>query len=276
MKIIFLTTLANTIFAFNLLAQYLPTVNTYYTESNNSGVGKENMSFSLSNGYIKINDPYYNTEKRYGPLKLSQTGFTNEGFYYEFYKPDLESGNPSLINARTFYMYKIAFESKGGEVIYVLEGESINNTLYHKFYYTQLGYNKIYGKSENNRGGNSILKETNFDVMDVIMSSNSISQIMSKINFAFEQTKKVTSNDGNTVSISYENNSLIHPLVAYTKEGNVKHIIFMMPKENSDEIAKALINRFGLTKIGGEDLIVRGNITYDYRGDGPVGMIVIK
>jgi hypothetical protein len=275
MKTTLLTILVKTIFAFNLYSQYLPLTSTYYTESNNSGVGKENMSFSLSNGYIKINDPYYNTEKRYGPLKLSQTGFTDEGFYYEFYKPDLESGNPNLINARTFYMYKIAYETKGGAVIYILEGESISNTLYHKFYYTQFGYNKIYGKSNNN-GAGTALKETNFDVMDVIMSSHSISQIMSKINFAFEQTNKTLSNDGNTVTITYENNSLINALVAYTKEGNVKHIVFLMPKENSNEIAKALINRFGLSKVNGEDLIIRGNITYDYRSDGEVGMIVIK
>ena len=274
MKAFLLTTLSNTIFAFNLLAQYLPITSTCYTESNNSGVGKENMSFSLSNEYIKINDPYYNTEKRYGPLKLSQTGFTDEGFYYELYKPNLESGNPNLINARTFYIYKIAYETKGGAVIYILEGESISNTLYHKFFYTQFGYNKIYGKS--NSGTSNALKETDFDVMDVIMSSNSISQIMSKINFSFEQTKKSLSNDGNTVTITYENNSLVSPLVAYTKDGNVKHIIFLMPKENSNEIAKALINKFGINKVNGEDLIVRGNVTYDYRIDGEVGMIVIK
>jgi hypothetical protein len=262
--------------SFNAVGQYLPLIQTYYTETNNKGIGKENMSFSISNGYIRIVDEYYKTEKNYGPLNLSQTGFTEEGFYFEFFKPDYESGDQRIINTRTFYMYKVAYESKGGSVIYVLEGESINGTLYHKFYYTNLGYNKIYGSSKNSKNSTNVLKETNFNITEVIMESTSTSQVISKINFAFEQTKKSTSTDGNTITISYENNSLINPLVAYTKDGNVKHIVFLMPLENADEITKALINRFGLSKIGGKDIIVNGSITYDYRSDGPVGMIIIK
>jgi hypothetical protein len=108
------------------------------------------------------------------------------------------------------------------------------------------------------------------------MNSTTLSQIMAKINFSFEQSgEKTKSDDGRFVSVRYKNSSLINPLVTYTAQGDVKQIIFLMPLSNSNSIRKDLISKFGTKSVDGTEVIQRGNLTYDIRSKGEIGMIVI-
>jgi len=75
------------------------------------------------------------------------------------------------------------------------------------------------------------MSEENFDIESVILNSTSLTQIMAKINFSFEQKgEKKRSADGAFVTVRYKNESLITPLVTYTSQGEVTQIIFLMPK----------------------------------------------
>jgi hypothetical protein len=121
------------------------------------------------------------------------------------------------------------------------------------------------------------LKEKNFDIESVILNSTSLTQIMAKINFSFEQKgEKKRSDDGAYVTVQYKNESLITPLVTYTSQGDVTQIIFLMPNKNSDSIGMELIRRYGTKVINGNEVIQRGYLTYDIRSDGDVGIFIIK
>jgi hypothetical protein len=116
----------------------------------------------------------------------------------------------------------------------------------------------------------------NFDINNIVINSTSLNQIASKITFSFEQDgDKKTSNDGNYVTVTYKNNSLIRPLITYTRNGDVTQIVLLVPLSISTSIGKDLIRKFGTTYVNGEE-VVRGNgLTYDIRHDNEVGVIVI-
>jgi hypothetical protein len=121
------------------------------------------------------------------------------------------------------------------------------------------------------------LSEKKFDIESVILNTTSLTQIIAKINFSFEQKgEKKRSDDGNYITIQYKNESLITPLVTYTSNGEVTQIIFLMPKNNSDSIGLELIRRYGTKVINGEEVIQKGYLTYDIRSDGDVGFLIIK
>jgi hypothetical protein len=120
------------------------------------------------------------------------------------------------------------------------------------------------------------LKENDFNIEEVILNSTSLTQIMAKINFSFEQFgEKKRSNDGKYVTVRYKNSSLINPFITYTGQGGVTQILFMMPIANSEIIGKQLISKYETKKIDGEDVIQRGNLTYEITSDGEVGIIII-
>jgi hypothetical protein len=253
-------------------SQTVPETTTQYSKIENGSIGKEDFTFSLNNGYITIEDKYYNTSTNYGPLTLQETGYSDEGLYYEYYKPDLNS-NPLAFKGREMKAYKFNYDKKGGTLLIINEGRVINNQLRLKFYYTNEGYAKVNGNSS---GNNNELKESNFNIEDVILNSTSLSQIMAKINFSFEQNgEKKKSTDGRYVTVNYKNNSLINPLVTYTAQGEVTQIIFLMPISNANLIGTQLIIKFGTKVVNGEQVIQRGNLTYDIRSEGQIGTIVI-
>ncbi|MFN4198451.1 MAG: hypothetical protein ACK4FS_05425 [Flavobacterium sp.] len=123
------------------------------------------------------------------------------------------------------------------------------------------------------------LKEKDFDIESLILNSTSLSQIMVNINFSFEQHgEKRKSENGTLITVRYENNSLITPLVTYTLQGEVSQIIFLMPRNNVDLIGKELIKKYGTKVINSNEIIQRGSLTYDirYDEDGEIGILIIK
>lgn len=259
----------------NAYSQYIPSTTTVFSKSENGSIGNEKFTFSLYNSFITIVDNYYNTSKKYGPLFLEETGYDKYGYYFEFYKPDIKSDPFGFTGGKALIAYRFIYTSKGGNILYIAELEIIGEQVSAKIFYTKEGYNK---ENSNQSSNNSELKETNFDISDVIMNSTTLSQIMAKISFSFEQSgEKERSVDGAFVIIEYKNNSLIQALVRYTLQGNVAEIIFVMPKNISDPIGNELIRKYGTKIINGEEVIQRGYLTYDIRSDGEdIGIFVIK
>ena len=257
----------------NAYSQYIPSTTTEYSKPENGSIGSEKFTFSLYNSFITIVDNYYNTSKKYGPLYLDETGYDKDGFYFEFYKPDIKSDPLGFTGGKALIAYKFIYTSKGGGILYISEAKIISKQVSIKTFYTKEGYNKV---NSNQSSSNSELKETNFDVSDVVMNSTTLSQIMAKINFSFEQSgEKTKSDDGRFVTVRYKNSSLITPLVTYTVQGNVKQIMFLMPLSNSNSIGQDLIRKFGTKFVDGTEVVQRGNITYDIRSKDEIGMIVI-
>ena len=258
----------------NAYSQYIPSTTTEFSKSENGSIGKEKFTFSLYNSFITIVDNYYNTSKKYGPLYLYETGYDKYGFYFEFYKPDIISDPFSCTGGKALIVYKFIYTSKGGNILFISEVKSISNQVSIKTFYTKEGYNKV---NSNQSSSNSELKETNFDISDVIMNSTTLSQIMAKISFSFEQSgEKERSDDGAFVFVAYESNNFISPLVKYTSQGNVAEIIFFMPKDISDTIGNELIRKYGTKFINGEEVIQRGDLTYAIKSDENIGIIVIN
>ena len=258
----------------NAYSQYIPSTTTEFSKPENGSIGNEKFTFSLYNSFITIVDNYYNTSKKYGPLYLYEKGYDKYGFYFEFYKPDIKSDPFSFTGGKALIVYKFIYTSKGGNILFISEVKSISNQVSIKTFYTKEGYNKV---NSNQSSSNSELKETNFDISDVIMNSTTLSQIMAKISFSFEQSgEKERSDDGAFVFVAYESNNFISPIVKYTSKGNVAEIIFFMPKDISDTIGNELIRKYGTKFINGEEVIQRGDLTYAIKSDENIGIIVIN
>ena len=258
----------------NAYSQYIPSTTTVFSKSENGSIGKEKFTFSLYNSFITIVDNYYNTSKKYGPIFLDETGYDKYGYYYEFYKPDIKSDPFGFTSGKALIAYVFTYTSKGGNILFILEAKINSQQVSRKNFYTNEGYNKLIS---NHSSSNSELKETNFDISDVIMNSTTLSQIMAKINFSFEQFgEKERSDDGAFVFVAYESNNFISPLVKYTSQGNVAEIIFFMPKDISDTIGNELIRKYGTKFINGEEVIQRGDLTYAIKSDENIGIIVIN
>lgn len=258
----------------NAYSQYIPSTTTEFSKSENGSIGKEKFTFSLYNSFITIVDNYYNTSKKYGPIFLDETGYDKYGYYYEFYKPDIKSDPFGFTSGKALIAYVFTYTSKGGNILFISEAKINSQQVSRKNFYTNEGYNKLIS---NHSSSNSELKETNFDISDVIMNSTTLSQIMAKINFSFEQFgEKERSDDGAFVFVAYESNNFISPLVKYTSQGNVAEIIFFMPKDISDTIGNELIRKYGTKFINGEEVIQRGDLTYDIKSDENIGIIVIN
>lgn len=258
----------------NAYSQYIPSTTTEFSKSENGSIGKEKFTFSLYNSFITIVDNYYNTSKKYGPLFLDETGYDKYGYYFEFYKPDIKSDPFGFTSGKALIAYVFTYTSKGGNILFISEAKINSQQVSRKIFYTNEGYNKLIS---NHSSSNSELKETNFDISDVIMNSTTLSQIMAKISFSFEQSgEKERSDDGAFVFVAYESNNFISPIVKYTSKGNVAEIIFFMPKDISDTIGNELIRKYGTKFINGEEVIQRGDLTYAIKSDENIGIIVIN
>ncbi|MFH6965288.1 hypothetical protein ACHRVK_22150 [Flavobacterium plurextorum] len=258
----------------NAYSQYIPSTTTEFSKSENGSIGKEKFTFSLYNSFITIVDNYYNTSKKYGPIFLDETSYDKYGYYSEFYKPDIKSDPFGFTSGKALIAYVFTYTSKGGNILFILEAKINSQQVSRKNFYTNEGYNKLIS---NHSSSNSELKETNFDISDVIMNSTTLSQIMAKISFSFEQSgEKKRSVDGAFDIVTYTNSSLIQALVKYTSQGNVAEIVFVMPKTFSDSIDNELIRKYGTKFINGEEVIQRGDLTYAIKSDENIGIIVIN
>lgn len=251
-------------------SQSISNVKTAYSQNENETIGKESFTFSLYNSYINITDNDYNRKTKYGPLYLDNSGY-KDGFYYLFYRPDIKADPLSFANGKKLKAYRFLSKTKGSNILRIEEMVIRNKQVSVKSYYTNEGYNSINTGNENQR------VKANFDIRDLIINSKSLTDLMGRVNFSFEQKgDKKTSDDGQSITVTYVNESNVKPLVTYTKSGKVLQIIFLVPEVDGNKVIKELISKYGTKEVYGEELIIRGNLTYDYRVNGKVGIIIIK
>jgi hypothetical protein len=260
-------------------SQYTPIVITEYSKIKNGKIGKEEFTFSFNNSYIQISDNYSNISKKYGPTYLYETGYSEEGFYFEHYQPDVKNHWESFSgNKQELKAYRFVFDNKGGNILFVTEIKAENGrAIASKIYYTEKGYLKATGGESLNPLNNTELKENNSDIYDIVMNSITLSQIEARIKSSFEQDgdKKITK-DGQMFSINYKNSSMIKPLIFYNiRNESIAHIILIMPISNMTDIGKDLLRKFGTREVNGEEVIQRGELTYNPRSEGEVGIMVI-
>jgi hypothetical protein len=251
-------------------SQSISSVKTEYSQIEKETIGKESFTFSLYNSYINITDNDYNSKTNYGPLYLDDSGY-KDSYYYLFFKPDIKSDPLGFSRGKELKAYRFLYKTKGGNVLRIDEMVIRNKQVSVKTFYTNEGYQNINSPSENYE------IKADFDVRDLIINSKSLMDLMGRINFSFEQNgDKKTSDDGQSVTVRYDNESNVTPLVSYNKTGQAKQIILLVPKNDAEKVIKELLSIYGTKEINGEEVIVRDNLTYDYRVDGDIGIIVIK
>lgn len=137
-------------------------------------------------------------------------------------------------------------------------------------------YREKTAKGNSNLTINNNHSQSDFDIYEIVLNYPTMNSLMAKINFSFNQygDKKI-SEDNNFVTVTYKNSSLITALVTYTYNGEVEQIVFLMPVNDSKEIAKKLIQEYSTNVIDGKTVIQRNELTYDLHTDENVGMIII-
>lgn len=114
---------------------------TTYTKSYSSkNCGAESFSFYISNNIMSRTDKYYNTTEK-SPSKREHTDFDNSGYYYEIWSPTFYLENYGVDEYRKVntFNYKICFDKKGGNLLYLFESDANSGIQSGKFYFTQLG-----------------------------------------------------------------------------------------------------------------------------------------
>ncbi len=123
------------------------TYETIYSKAvNSTKCGKETFSFEFRNEILVKTDKYYNSQEKI-PSKIESTGFDNSGHFYEhwgyiFY---LNKYGITEYNQVSKKSYRLVFDGKGGELLYIWESLPNNNTDNDKLYFTQKGF-EIYCK----------------------------------------------------------------------------------------------------------------------------------
>ena len=252
-------------------SQSISNVKTEYSKIENGSIGKESFSFSLYNSYINITDNDYYSKTKYGPVKLSKSGYEG-GLYYLLYVADIDADPLGFYRGKKSNKgYRFVYNTKGGKVLRVDEMTVRNKQISTKKFYTKEGFENIYPPNEKSE------ENADFDLKDIILSSTSLTDLVGKINFSFDQFgSKKTSNDGQYITITYKNSSsIIRPQVSYYINGSIAQISFILLESDAEKIIKELILNYGIVEIDGVDLVKRDNLTYDYRVKGEIGIIVI-
>jgi hypothetical protein len=253
-------------------SQSLKNLVTEYSRVEEGSIGKESFIFNLNNSTLSMTSSAYNTRTDYGPLMLEESGYSN-GLYYLFYQPDIKSDPYGFSNGKKkLKAYRFIFKSQGGAFLRVEEMIIRNNKVRTKTYFTKADFQK--GKSSNSNSKNKTSNvEYDFDIDHLFSNSNSLVDLVSSINFSFNRNgSKTPSNDGKMYTIKYHNNSEVTPLVTYSVKGEIKQIVFLIPKIDADQLVKKLISEYGTSN----GVIVKSSLTYDYRSEGSVGIIIAQ
>lgn len=259
--------------------QDISTSVTQYSQTNNGEVGKESFSFSMTNGTITITDLDYNRSETYEPLKYSENGFDEKGFYYESYNPDILKDPAGWARARKKpRVYKFIYETKNGNLLAVIEVKvEQDNSKTKKIYFTEKGNDLLNAsKSETKQSNN----ESSFDIASVLMNANSLTDISSQIKSSFSGgTEKKYSEDMASYTYEYKNGDR-YAIVSYnTTNDNINQVFFLLEKASSVEIAKSsFMSRFTPKKVNGITVWFnsRTGLSYEAGSDGEVGILVIK
>lgn len=114
----------------------------YTKQYASSNCGEEKFQFLFSNELLKRTDLYYNTSIGV-PSRREHTDFDNSGFYYEIWSPTyyLELYGIDKYEKVYQFNYKVCFDKKGGDLLYIFESDANSSVKTGKFYFTQKGHN---------------------------------------------------------------------------------------------------------------------------------------
>ncbi|MFD0762719.1 hypothetical protein ACFQZW_11560 [Lutibacter aestuarii] len=113
----------------------------YIRGENSTYCGEKEYYFTfLSKAFIKTDNE--SGEKSYGPSKITQTDYDNNGYYFEIRTPNFLLDEEGISEYRKYYHYshKILYDRRGGEILYVYELNMDSNINVGKFYFTLDGY----------------------------------------------------------------------------------------------------------------------------------------
>lgn len=135
-KLITLIFVANSFFAF---AQNFETK--YTKNYGGSGCGGETLNFNFSNDILTKTDNYYNSVDKI-PSRRENTGFDDKGYFYELWTPTyyLERYGVNEYSRIKKFSYRILFDRKGGNLLYIFEADAKSGVNSGKFYFTELGH----------------------------------------------------------------------------------------------------------------------------------------
>lgn len=135
-KIIFILVL----FIFSCLTITAQTFETNYVKGKNSTYcGEESFSFEFQElVFIRIDNDSGN--RLAGPSKILQTNYDDNGNYFQIRSPKyiLDDYGVNAYKKYEHYLHKIIYDKKGGDILYVYELNSDDNSV--KYYITEKGY----------------------------------------------------------------------------------------------------------------------------------------
>jgi len=150
MKKILFITLINILFTQPSISQEYETL--YAKSYKGKFCGEESFDFSIFGGKLSKKDKHYgNVETVYS--QRDDTTFDDNGNYIENWSVTKyleEIGYENSYNVKK-YWYTLAFDKKGGNLLYILELKSDGKTFDFdggKFYFTQLGYERYCKKTK--------------------------------------------------------------------------------------------------------------------------------
>lgn len=127
------------VICFNSYSQQFQT--DYVRGKNSTFCGEENYKFNFEDRMFTKKDSYSGDES-YGPSKVTQTNYDDNGYYFEIRTPKFILEERGIDEYRKYYHFshKVLYDKRGGNVLYVYEIDNDSNSDNGKFYFTKKGY----------------------------------------------------------------------------------------------------------------------------------------
>jgi len=137
-------TLLNLLFALCIISAYSQEFNTNYLRSKNSTFcANESFMFNFKSDYLYKTDNY-DLKKTSVPSRKESYDYDENGFYYELWSPKwyLNAYGVNEYGKIKKYSYKLLFDKRGGNLLYIFEVDAGVGMSGGKFYFTELGHEK--------------------------------------------------------------------------------------------------------------------------------------
>lgn len=234
-----LTILSAIIFSNAITQNHL--VKTQYAKTPYGKLGEEDFEISLKNKYITVTDLYYYSKKSYGPVKLSETGYGEDGLFYELFSPDVyETGSVP----KPYMFYRFYFDKKGGKICYVEEMKNQGSTVKIIKTYATKEYLDELVIDDN---------EVNL-VLNIISKSNNLEELSSLISNNFTFDKKNEIQEDKTFVYSYTKSSSLQAVITKDFLYNIKSIYILLSPPAVSEISEKL-DRYDIYKFEGTNYL---------------------
>ena len=114
---------------------------TKYSRSYDSNYcASKNMNFSFYGGTLKKTDVLISLTEEFAS-KLEKSNYDDKGYYYEIWSPSwyLNDYGVQNYNKLTKRAYKLLFNERGGNLLYIYEFDLESGSRSGKFYFTEQG-----------------------------------------------------------------------------------------------------------------------------------------